>query len=65
MYICPDWWAPQKIGHTMNASLILTANDQSYEAWKDANKNHSYFTRVDILGHGMYARIGGIWKYIA
>ena len=49
----------------MSASLILTANDQCYAAWKHANVNCTYFTRVDISEYYLYARINGEWVYKA
>jgi len=49
----------------LNTTLIMTANDQSVAAWKQANAGAVEFTRVDISEYYLYARINGTWQYIA
>jgi hypothetical protein len=49
----------------MSTSLILAANDQSYDAWLAANKGATHYTRIDVSEYFLYARLNGEWVYIA
>jgi len=48
----------------MTTTLIMTANDQAYDAWLQANKGCAQFTRVDISEYYLYARLNGTWVYM-